>query len=248
MKKTIAVWVVTGLFLFGFCGAVNATTINGTYYTATDEITYNWVDISTTGTATGMGDDSHVYVSMGFNFDFYGTSYSNIDIGSNGNLHFDGNQYLGLGNVSIPGANSYGPDTLIGVLWDDLNPGAAGDVYYRTDGTAGNRRFIAQWHLVPRFPSIGNATVQAILYESTGNILLQYQDVYFGNAAYDWGASATVGVQRDTGTGLEWSYDQSVLYNGEAILFTAVPEPATMLLLGAGLIGLAGFRRKNKKS
>ncbi|MBU0985739.1 MAG: PEP-CTERM sorting domain-containing protein, partial [Proteobacteria bacterium] len=32
-----------------------------------------------------------------------------------------------------------------------------------------------------------------------------------------------------------------------ALNLSPIPEPATMLLLGSGLIGLARFRRKNKE-
>jgi hypothetical protein len=47
------------------------------------------------------------------------------------------------------------------------------------------------------------------------------------------------------GSGIDWMLYGNL--NDVEIRIDPVPEPATMLLLGSGLIGLAGYRRKKGK-
>jgi uncharacterized repeat protein (TIGR01451 family) len=60
---------------------------------------------------------------------------------------------------------------------------------------------------------------EIILHEGSGAILLQYKDVDFGNPLYDFGASATVGIQNSATQGVQYSYNTPSLANELAILF-----------------------------
>jgi len=49
-----------------------------------------------------------------------------------------------------------------------------------------------------------------------------YLDTDFGNATYDFGASATVGINWDASIALQYSYNQAVITNGLALRFEPV--------------------------
>ncbi len=189
-------------------------------YRYNDTVPSAFDDISSTGTALGLGDEDYASFSIPFTFRFYCDDYTSVTVGSNGALYF-ADDSLGYQNVCIPGTNSSGISSFIAPFWDDLNPSSAGEVYYQVKGDAPDRRLIVQWKGVPHYSSgDGASTFQAILYERSNEILFQYQDVDFGNAAYDDGASATVGVQRDETTGTGYSCNEAALSDGLSILFT----------------------------
>ena len=192
---------------------------DGFGYTWDDSITYSYQAAST---ALGHGDEDYDVLSIGFDFDFYGNSYTQVTVTSDGVVHFDGAAYVSGTNTTLP----TGSAKLIAPFWDDLRPDAGGDVYYGTVGVAPDRVFIAEWRDVPHdatyspYYTTGDCTIVVKLFEAGGGIEFHYQDVEFGDASFDYGASATVGIQDGSqGYALERSFDTAVLLNGMAIRF-----------------------------
>jgi hypothetical protein len=192
--------------------------------------TYDWIEISGTGTEVlPSSDDSWVgNINIGFFFNYYGTDYSQLAIGNNG-LLFSGvgtSQYVNQPITQTPSIHG-----LIAPFWDDIVTwGSAGAIYYETQGAAPNRKFIVEWYDNQHYySSTSGITFEAILYEGTNNILFQYKDVDFGSVygstssdrpPYNNGGSATVGIEDPTGNiGLQYSFNEQVINPGLAILF-----------------------------
>jgi len=191
---------------------------------------YDWIEISATGTETlPSSDDSWVgNINLQFFFNYYGTDYSQLAIGNNG-LLFSGtgtSQYVNQPITQTPSIHG-----LIASFWDDIVTwGSAGAIYYETQGTSPNRKFVVEWYDNQHYySSTSGITFEAILYEGTNNILFQYKDVDFGSVygstgsdlpPYNNGGSATVGIEDPIGNiGLQYSFNQQVINPGLAILF-----------------------------
>ena len=190
---------------------------------------FQWVDVSETGTPvfTGGEDDDNAFpVEIGFPFTFYGQTFTQAAVGTNGHVYFQ-DAYLGLSNVCIPGTPSYDvTENFIAAYWNDLviEPG---NVYTQTLGSAPNRRFVVQFQDVVFYDcedtTEPNLSFEVILSEADGSILLQYLSAVDDCSYYDYGEDATVGIQRDPTLGLEYSCNTPSLSDNLAILFTLTP-------------------------
>ncbi|MBE0564426.1 MAG: hypothetical protein IH621_00585, partial [Krumholzibacteria bacterium] len=175
---------------------------------------YAWVDISGDGQAVALADDQvSGAFTLGFDFPFYGSTFTQVRICSNGFLSFTSTSNA-WANQGIPDGAE--PNNLIAPFWDDLAPNLGGQVYVRAD--AG--RFIVQFQDVPHFgaPAI-TETFQAIL-AADGSIVFQYADV-----GGDGGC--TVGIENGSGNdGLLVQFNSpGSLHAGLAIRFSAEPPP-----------------------
>jgi hypothetical protein len=228
MKKTNFTnprWITGWLFALTFLAA-NIFSVNDVI--AQYNMTYEPVsstafdDISFTGTALNLPDDGEANIVLPFCFKFYGEWFSppiNLRVGTNGGFLFGTTTGdVWIFNESLPAATL---DRAILPFWDDLDH--EGQVteneYYQVKGVTPNRRMIIQWNMLVHWPTTPETvTFQVILYEGSNEIKFIYDDVYFDNPAYDYGNSATVGVQSGL-SATQYSFNTPSLEDGCGISF-----------------------------
>lgn len=144
-------------------------------------------------------------INIPFCFQFFGNTYNQMVIGSNGLISFNlayASAFCQWSFVNpIPTATC--PINSIMAPYHDIDPsiGATSDTRYATYGVAPCREFVVSWYNVPMFSGACNsmlASQQIVLHENT-NII----DIYIGNKPLcaGWnGGRATEGIQNAAGT------------------------------------------------
>lgn len=214
-------------------------------YSADNAYPYAWSDASD-GTDLGLGgtDDGDVEVQIGFDFNFYGTDYNSVWAHTNGLLKFGSENPLTFFEfLELP--DTAPPNNYIAPFWDDFNPKAnSGALYTKTQGSAPNRRLIVQWHDLQHFKESetggpqGSVTFQAILYEGSNDIVIQYLDTTFDDILYDQGKNALSGIEfLDGSRGIEFANRIGGLNEQMAILYTPDTSTKKVLTINDDLVG-----------
>lgn len=126
----------------------------------------------TTGTQVFLSDDAvSGMLPIGFSFCFYGNTYTNFYIGSNGWISFSAGQPATFTSAPIPSTAFGVPKNCIMGPWQDWHPGVGGQIRYQTQGTAPCRRLVVSFTSLPFFSCTSTlGTFQIVLYEGTNII------------------------------------------------------------------------------
>jgi gliding motility-associated-like protein len=167
-----------------------------------------------------VDDGSYGPFNIGFNFTFFGNSYSQFYVNSNGQVLFGTGSLTGI-DAPIPTAAL--PNNFIAAFWDDLVVDGTGRILYTTIGAAPTRKLIIQcknmgFYGAPAF--LG--TYSIILHETTNVIQVQYRLIVDNTSTRAHGESASIGLENSDGTiGVQYlNHTAGDIVTGKAISFT----------------------------
>jgi len=111
-----------------------------------------------------LGDDAGSgAILLGFNFDFFGVTYSSVCVGSNGYVTFTCVDETDFSEDPIPNATD--PNAIVALFWDDLNPtDAVSGIICTYPATIGGQTcFVADYQGVAHFGGGETVTGQIII-------------------------------------------------------------------------------------
>lgn len=142
---------------------------------------------------------------IGFEFCFFNQNYTQFYIGSNGWIGFTYNSsWTTYTSAPIPNSSSTVPKNCIMAPWQDWHPGVTSAfgppyVFYKTTGTAPNRKLVVYWYESPMFSCTSSrGTFQIVLNEQSSII---ENHITSKPSCLTWaGGTATQGVHNNNGT------------------------------------------------
>jgi gliding motility-associated-like protein len=165
---------------------------------------YNCVNIpyvaqTNTGNQLFMGDDTQQGpFNIGFTFCYFGQTYTQFYVGSNGWISFSPGQPTTFTSTPIPNTGFNIPKNCIMGPWQDWHPGVGGQIRYQVQGTAPCRKLVVSWLNMPMFGCTSTlGTFHIVIYESSNYIENHIQSKQFCGWA---NGTAVQGIHNQAGT------------------------------------------------
>ena len=197
--------LLTIIFLLGSTVYANTPT----FTVGTDPL----LNIQNTGTALNLADDAlSPTQNLGFDFTYYGNTYTQAKVAMNGFITFNPNfnvynQRNYLSEV-IPAS---GFDFTVFALWSDFidKNNNNGSPYVGTYGDTGSKYWVVGWYNVNEYRNNNLSSFEAILYETTNVIEFRYDKINVSNH------DITIGLQgnNEAVTYLRYEDNNSTAFN-----------------------------------
>lgn len=196
MRHLLNLAIIVGIGV-GATGVAHAS-----YSTGTPAYAYSYAPTQLAAVSTC--DDCAAVVNLPWAFPYWGRSFTQVSVSSNGTVTFGSNTAAPFSNGALGPNGGALPGPSIAVLWDDWNPSAGGSIYTGVSGSA----FVIEWYGVYHYgqTSGAGASFELKLF-ADGHFETHYGNMATGYAS-NMGLSATIGLQEDVDT-----VAQQVSYN-----------------------------------
>ncbi|MBE7385052.1 MAG: filamentous hemagglutinin N-terminal domain-containing protein [Leptolyngbya sp. SIO1E4] len=165
-------------------------------------------------TGVPLGDDEvSEAIVLPFDFNYFGTDYTEVYISSNGFITLEPTTDSGCcTGESLP--SGFTLNALIAGWWEDLNPPEGGQIRYGIVGDEPNRIFVVDFEDIQHFPAENPSTFQFQLFEGSGDI-----EVHYENAPTDGGIHSA-GIENQFGSfGVEYIRSSSISLDDTSVRY-----------------------------